>query len=130
MKKRIVLAVLIIAVIGILWGIYYYNYGNWVVLNTGGAASHDYDDAGDHTYIIDDEETAITIGSAILKDYFPDSYKRLENDIVAKRENGVWTVYNEVKTSKSQLRKYSFYGGVLYVQFKENGEIIRVGVDD
>ncbi len=128
MKKRIVFAVLIIAVIGILWGIYYYNYGNWVVSNTLGV-SHDYDMGGE-PYIIDDEKTALDIGSAILKNYEPEWYESDKKNFVAKRENGVWTVYNEIKTSKSKLRKYSHKGGVLYVQFKENGEIIRVGVDD
>lgn len=130
MKKYIIIFVVLSAtIIGVIWGVYYYNYGEWYVLNRSGV-SHNYDDGG-VSYIIDDEETALAVGTAILKDFEPEWYESVKNDFVAKKENGVWTIYNEIKISKNRLRKYSVKGGgALYVQFKENGEIIRVGVDD
>lgn len=130
MKKHIMFIILGVIIVGVLFGIYYYNYGNWVLMNDGGGVSHNYDDGG-VPYIIDNEETAIAIGSAILKDFEPEAYDSIENDIAAAWENGVWTVYNEVRTNKNRLRKFSVKGvGSLYVQFKENGEILRAGVVD
>lgn len=129
MKKYIKFTTLGAIIIIVLWGLYYYNYGEWYVLNKSGVIT-DYNEGG-VSYVIDDEETAIAVGSAILKDFEPEWYESIKDDIVAIRENSVWTVYNEIKTSKSRLRKYSVKGGgALYVQFKDNGEIIRVGVND
>ena len=126
-KKKDILIVLGVISICVLWGIYYYNYGEWYVLNKGGVIS-DYDEGGG-AYTIDNEETAIAVGAAILKDYRSEWYESVKKDLVAKREGGVWTVYNEIKVSKSRLKRYSIYAGALYVQFKESGEIIRVGVE-
>lgn len=125
--KKFNVIILCILLIGVLFIVYIYNYGEWVVLNEGGVISN-YSENGTK-FIIDNEETAVAIGSALLKDYEPDWYNKVKDDIVAVENNGVWTVYNELKTSKSKLRKYFVHTTGLFVQFKEDGEIIRIGVE-
>ena len=125
--KKFNVIILCILLIGVLFIVYIYNYGEWIVLNEGGVISN-YSENGTK-FIIDNEETAVAIGSALLKDYEPDWYNKVKDDIVAVENNGVWTVYNELKTSKSKLRKYFVHATGLFVQFKEDGEIIRIGVE-
>lgn len=143
MKKNISI-ILIIIIIGAAIGIYQYNYGKYIVLNPDDGVyteaeryidscnyeSNDRGIAPDEN-MIESEETALEIGKALLKEHFSDSYNNIKNDIVVREEDGNWVVYNEIKVSRSYLKKYSHKGGVLYVKFsKKSGEVLRVGVED
>lgn len=137
MKKYVLIVVIIAFIIGILISVYFYNYGEYIVLNSGNWFYEEINmctennGISDDEYMIANEETALEIGKAILKEHFPKSYKNIEKNIVVKDVNENWIVYNEIKVSRKYLKKYSFKGGGIYViLYKKTGEVLKIGIDD
>lgn len=91
------------------------------------AACHETDDAN----MITQKETAISIGSAIIKAHFPEEFPKIKNfDAIEK--DGIWKVFSDdnVQTDENGTERI-FYGGSLFVEFrKSNGEILKIGIDD
>lgn len=80
-------------------------------------------------YLIRNSETALIIGSALLKENIPEGYEEVKKQmVVVLEDNDIWYVYNEhTKWQKTHYIK----GGGIYVKFyAKNGEIISIGVND
>jgi len=78
------------------------------------------------------EEIALKIGKALLEEYFSD-VPWDETPIAAEEKNGIWTVHNVVNQPETTDDGQPFVvkGGGLYVQFrKDNGKILKIGVND
>ncbi|MDR2712405.1 MAG: hypothetical protein LBB91_04750 [Clostridiales bacterium] len=83
--------------------------------------------------LIQQKETALKIGIALLEEYCPDAFSDPDITFNAEEKDGIWRVNNvferEGITEDGQM--WTIVGGEIYVEFrKDNGEIIRIGVDD
>ena len=80
--------------------------------------------------IVKNEETAIAIGKAVLKEHFTSIYGKIKNNITVRDMKDVWLVYDELKTSRNNVYRHSIKNdSVIYAIIKKNsGEIIKVGI--
>lgn len=80
--------------------------------------------------IVENEETALAIGKAVLKEHFTSIYEKIKSNITVRDMGDVWLVYDEVKTSRYDVYRNSIKNdSVVYVIIKKNnGEILKVGI--
>ena len=83
--------------------------------------------------VIKQKKTALKIGIALLEEYCPDAFLDPDIQFDAEEKNGIWRVNNvfEREGISEDGQMWTIDGGEIYVEFrKDNGEIIRIGVDD
>lgn len=131
--KKIFICTILAILFCLFAGIYMYNYGNYIVVNTYEESdnNHSNETIDNNDFLIKNREAALAIGNAILKEHFYNSYQNIKDNIVLREEGEYWIVYNEIKVSRNYLKKYSVKGGELYVKFsKIDGRIEKVGIND
>lgn len=82
--------------------------------------------------IVMSKETAIKIGKAILEEHYPDVFENKEIILDAIEINGNWKVYNVIEREQKTKdgKEIIIMGGEVYVEFRKDGKIIKVGLDD
>jgi len=80
--------------------------------------------------VIEQKETALVIGRALLYEYFPNSFPGQNRVLNAEERNGIWRVYeviDRVRVIDDDLTMV-VSGGLIYVEFrKSNGQVLRIG---
>ena len=86
---------------------------------------------------IDEVETAISIGEAILYETFPEIRTSLSKyypngvvEFTAQEENGIWRVQNDISTEKWEDNIIKSGGGYYVDISKKNGKILKIGIWD
>ena len=84
--------------------------------------------------IIMQKETALKIGRAVLEEYSETYWKRpFEECLDAIEKDDIWIVYNvlERQDTATDGKKNVLLGGGIYVEIrKNNGEILKIAVED
>lgn len=142
MKKKYIIITCFV-ILGLFICVYIYYFGEVVVLNHYSESylesfikDNIYTDENNPKIIngseniVKNEETAIAIGKAVLKEHFTSIYGKIKNNITVRDMKDVWLVYDEVKTSRYNVYRHSIKNdSVIYAIIKKNsGEIIKVGI--
>ena len=83
--------------------------------------------------LIQRKETALKIGVALLEENYPYAFRNPDVVFDAEEKDGIWRVNNIFESSgvNEDGTQWTIEGGVVYVEFrKDNGAVIRMGIDD
>lgn len=142
MKKKYIIIICFI-ILSLFVCVYIYYFGEFVVLNHYSESYLEsfkkdslYIDKNNREIvdgnegIVENEETALAIGKAVLKEHFTSVYGKIKNNITVRDMEDAWLVYDEVKTSRYNVYRHSIKNdSAVYVIIKKNnGEIIKVGI--
>lgn len=134
MRKKVIIIIFFVIIIIALFSI--------IFLNSSKDYSKvltpiEYDNLLDE-YSIKDEQTALKYGKALLEDYFVSYYSKNKCVVRAEETENTWIIYDDsmIPNFRKKMEKYypgkkiTGTGGGYRVEFKKNGEIIKIGVID